>query len=182
MLSNPKRHVSYDNSNTFETKPFPNSDACRCCEDKIHCCPQGTTCDTKAGKCNKVNFQLLLPSPAAWKSYWIHHFFWDRHIPYSRHPSWKMWTPMAVMSTARMSSSARTGSPVVDWLGVHSVAVLSKMQVLWLTFLSLIGINSLILLWCRIIWVQAVCCSDNLHCCPSGFTCTTEGLCVKSAT
>ncbi|MEE6528530.1 hypothetical protein FKM82_030949, partial [Ascaphus truei] len=27
--------------------------------------------------------------------------------------------------------------------------------------------------------VQAVCCPDHLHCCPSGFSCDGQGSCVR---
>jgi len=31
-----------------------------------------------------------------------------------------------------------------------------------------------------VVFLQAVCCSDNVHCCPSGYTCdVSEGTCSK---
>ena len=33
-----------------------------------------------------------------------------------------------------------------------------------------------------VVFLQAVCCSDNVHCCPSGYTCdVSEGTCSKGS-
>jgi len=38
------------------------------------------------------------------------------------------------------------------------------------------------LMWTVMVWLQAVCCSDKLHCCPSGSTCDLEaGTCNKDS-
>jgi hypothetical protein len=37
--------------------PIPNA---VCCDDHIHCCPEGYTCDTQDGRCNKGSLSLPL--------------------------------------------------------------------------------------------------------------------------
>ena len=41
-----------------------------CCQDHLHCCPNGYTCDTAQGKCNKGDFSLpwLKKEPATVRS------------------------------------------------------------------------------------------------------------------
>ena len=37
-----------------------------CCDDHVHCCPQGTTCDVSHGKCNRGDMQMtwFMKTPA----------------------------------------------------------------------------------------------------------------------
>lgn len=42
-----------------------------CCEDKVHCCPHGTTCDLAHGRCLSPHGDIPLSTKfPAWKSQW----------------------------------------------------------------------------------------------------------------
>ena len=43
------------NINNFKIKSLPNA---VCCEDHLHCCPSGYTCDVKDGRCNKGDVSM----------------------------------------------------------------------------------------------------------------------------
>uniref|UniRef100_A0A8B9ZHA0 Granulin precursor n=1 Tax=Anas platyrhynchos TaxID=8839 RepID=A0A8B9ZHA0_ANAPL len=69
-----------------------------CCEDKVHCCPHGTTCDLAHGRCISPHGDIPLSTKfPAWKSQWR----CPRAVP---KPLWLTMTPGA-------PSSQRAGTP-----------------------------------------------------------------------
>ncbi|XP_067650535.1 zonadhesin-like isoform X1 [Haliotis asinina] len=128
-----------------------------CCPDKVHCCPSGTTCDSSAGRCNRHN-GIAFP--------WMQ----------------------------RSSSSQSSGGLVITDPGTDSDRMRHK------TLMHVEEMEASVVCpggetecpsgstCCQLAsgdWgccpiPQAVCCSDHIHCCPSGMTCdVSAGKCNK---
>ncbi|XP_067650536.1 zonadhesin-like isoform X2 [Haliotis asinina] len=139
---------------TWGCCPFPKA---VCCPDKVHCCPSGTTCDSSAGRCNRHN-GIAFP--------WMQ----------------------------RSSSSQSSGGLVITDPGTDSDRMRHK------TLMHVEEMEASVVCpggetecpsgstCCQLAsgdWgccpiPQAVCCSDHIHCCPSGMTCdVSAGKCNK---
>ncbi|KAJ8345434.1 hypothetical protein SKAU_G00296270 [Synaphobranchus kaupii] len=116
-----------------------------CCEDRKHCCPEGSSCDAVHSKCN---------SPTRGDSP-----MWAK-FPARRREAWEDQTALQAL---------RDNSDVKDphTVGETSVTCPDGKQCPDLTTCCQLSDGS----YGCCPFPNAVCCSDHLHCCPSGNTC-----------
>ncbi|KAJ8251807.1 hypothetical protein GJAV_G00225640 [Gymnothorax javanicus] len=126
-----------------------------CCEDRVHCCPEGSVCDTRHSKCRSPHGDtpMLSKSPAHRRAVGEDH------------------TAVRVF---------RDGTEAKDRPAGRETAVVCPDgrqcpddSTCCLLANGTYGCCPL---------KDAVCCSDHLHCCPSGTTCDLEHLTCVSAT
>lgn len=115
----------------FGCCPYPKA---VCCDDHIHCCPSGYTCDTTGGHCNKKG-QDSVPLLTKTTAKFIHEI-----------------TSVKATTCKDGSSCPSTSSCCPLDNGTYGCCPM----------------------------VNAVCCSDHIHCCPSGYTCDLKNKrCLK---
>jgi len=131
----------------------PLSDAV-CCEDKIHCCPQGSQCDVSGGEC------ITAVDDKIQQQKWINKFL------------------TFVRSGDVVSSQQKTDSiPAVESeLSVLSEVGAEASRVVCPDRTSVCNDGSTCCLMPNHQWVccplpYAACCPDGYHCCPHGYRC-----------
>ncbi|CAH1788061.1 unnamed protein product, partial [Owenia fusiformis] len=136
-----------------------------CCSDGVHCCPSGTTCDVSAGKCNRGNsftewFTKLEAQPVESKTVIC-------GGGASQCPDG---------STCCKLSSGQYGCCPLPKVRYNLYLEINLIQTIPLIFLT-----TFIWLYFYIYFhFKAVCCSDGVHCCPSGTTCdVSAGKCNR---
>ncbi|XP_077979178.1 uncharacterized protein LOC144434584 isoform X2 [Glandiceps talaboti] len=174
-----------------------------CCSDHLHCCPSGTTCDVSAGKCNKGDFSMdWVQKREATSVNSILCPDGQSQCPDGDtccQLTTGQWgccpLPKAVCCSDHLhccpsgttcdvsEGKCNKGDFSMDWVQKREV----------------ISVNSILCpdgqsqcpdgdTCCQLTTGQwgccplpkAVCCSDHLHCCPSGTTCdVSEGKCNK---
>ncbi|XP_040845172.1 progranulin [Ochotona curzoniae] len=105
-----------------------------CCEDHIHCCPEGFKCHTEKGTC-ELGLQQVP---------------WMEKVP----ASLSLPAPRALSSEVKVTCDPLTSCPT-------SSTCCPRASGQW-------GC-------CPV--PEAVCCQDQQHCCPRGYTCTADGHC-----
>ncbi|GFS07040.1 granulins-like [Elysia marginata] len=104
-----------------------------CCSDKLHCCPEGYTCDVSAGRCNKGEHVLTF---------------------FKKQPSKPVTAAVGDIMCPDQSTCPSESTCCEDEEGHYECCPLP----------------------------EAVCCSDKLHCCPTGFICdVSAGKCNMSS-
>lgn len=128
-----------------------------CCEDMIHCCPEGSTCDTKRNKCiSPANQQLPM-----WFKFPAHKTAdWENQTEEVQSTTTLFASSSTGMTTkADTSPFSKTGStdvPCDDTNVCPDGSTCCKTK----------EGN-----WACCPFTEAVCCDDHLHCCPHGKTC-----------
>ncbi|KAJ7989490.1 hypothetical protein DPEC_G00305090 [Dallia pectoralis] len=128
-----------------------------CCEDKIHCCPDGSTCDIKQSKCisaREKEMPMWAKFPARARAEWENPKKVTTHIP----------------------DTTVTTSPVSLWKGAISSPPLTKANgVLCNETMSCEDRSTCCKTeqgdWACCPLPEATCCSDFIHCCAHGKKC-----------
>ncbi|XP_028978944.2 granulin a isoform X2 [Esox lucius] len=130
-----------------------------CCEDKIHCCPDGSTCDIKQSKCisaSNKEMPMWAKFPARIRAEW-------------ENPK-KVTTPVPDTTTS-------TNTILVPlWEGAKSSPLLTRAKDVPCNDTKSCEDGSTCCKTEKGEWAccplpQAVCCSDFIHCCPHGKIC-----------
>uniref|UniRef100_A0A8C1VAI6 Granulin a n=1 Tax=Cyprinus carpio TaxID=7962 RepID=A0A8C1VAI6_CYPCA len=156
-----------------------------CCDDKIHCCPEGSVCDVVGSKCMSTNQELPMWAkfPARLRAEW------EDHKPAEMRSE-------AELTTTRQNTTA--GIQMTTLAGALPESIITLLK--W--FLLLPSVHSASDVPCNDTvacpdgntccktkgeWgccplPQAVCCDDFIHCCPHGSTCNVAtGSCDESS-
>ncbi|VDP74698.1 unnamed protein product [Echinostoma caproni] len=122
-----------------------------CCEDRRHCCPEGTMCAEEPGECirpaarglhaNRVTARRMLPVPESVS-------FSSKSIP---NMFLRSFTPGQVIRTGWCSECGDNGYCCPDAHGLHNRMCCDK--------------------------AGSMCCPDGQHCCPPGTKCAGNGQC-----
>ena len=109
-----------------------------CCEDKVHCCPYGYTCNLQRVTCDKAGHQIPMLEHKESKSF-------ERKVPVEHHGVNNVICPDKVSYCHDGNTCCKKNG------GGYSCCPLP----------------------------EATCCSDNVHCCPNGYTCDlSAGRCI----
>ncbi|XP_014912315.1 granulin a isoform X1 [Poecilia latipinna] len=151
-----------------------------CCDDKKHCCPEGTTCNIEQMKCISMSTKKELPMwakfPARQRADWE-----------NQNEGEEITAKAAVGEEAKKSSEAATANPLPALKEEVTVSSVTKAD----------GVNNVPCDdtaacpdgttccktkeggWACCPMPEAVCCEDFIHCCPNGKKCDlAAGKCV----
>lgn len=117
-----------------------------CCEDKLHCCPHGTTCNLAASTCDGANGS---PVPLL------------RKVPALRTNA----SPLLSTGSAVLDATHKALSPSHQRMCDKNTACPEDTTC---CFMKIAG------KWGCCPFKEAVCCKTNDHCCPGGLTCNEE--------
>uniref|UniRef100_UPI0037E9B7E7 granulin a n=1 Tax=Semicossyphus pulcher TaxID=241346 RepID=UPI0037E9B7E7 len=110
-----------------------------CCQDKMHCCPQGYTCNMASNSCQKLLMLQLETVPLT-----------PVFLPEPQH---------------QLPPVEHRDVPCDDTTSCPDGQTCCRMSATT---------------WGCCPIPNAVCCSDMLHCCPSGWTCDSAGECTQN--
>ncbi|KAF6017204.1 GRN [Bugula neritina] len=169
-------------------------DSAICCSDHIHCCPEGTTCDIVHSRCVANSGLSVLPMMVKKQaSKRIRQPVKDNacdatHSCNVDYTCCKMesgeWgccpTPNAVCCEDHLHCCPD------GWVCQSGSGELSKLKLFNVTPLITVLQETHVVAssgqWGCCPVLNAVCCSDHVHCCPSGYTCSTgTGQCIKGS-
>uniref|UniRef100_A0A914E253 Granulins domain-containing protein n=1 Tax=Acrobeloides nanus TaxID=290746 RepID=A0A914E253_9BILA len=142
-----------------------------CCQDHLHCCPQGNTCDTAQGRCRSDNTG--------------ENSRWYRKRPAVQVQHAEEESNEGVESETVVIKKTRQHKPRLPWVNNRK----KPQQVQEITcadqrskcpdHTTCCEMDKGVYGCCPV--EDAVCCEDHLHCCPHGTTCdTAEGKCTNS--
>eukprot|EP00058_Branchiostoma_floridae_P015157 XP_002600645.1 hypothetical protein BRAFLDRAFT_102424 [Branchiostoma floridae] len=135
-----------------------------CCDDKVHCCPEGTTCSVSTGKCNKGD--ISMPCAVCCDDH-VHCCPEDTTCEVSsgkckRKDSTIPWFEKVPAITTVQEVSNVKCDATHECPSKHTCCKLASGQ------------------WGCCPLPSAVCCNDHVHCCPEGTTCSVStGKCEK---
>ncbi|XP_078656089.1 uncharacterized protein LOC144902484 isoform X2 [Branchiostoma floridae x Branchiostoma belcheri] len=179
-----------------------------CCSDQVHCCPEGTTCDVSSGKCHKgdVSIAWFEKSPSITTKEEVSNVRCDStHECPTKHTCCKLasgqWgccpLPSAVCCSDHVHccpegttcdvSSGKCNRKDISIAWFEKVSAITKVEVSNVKCDSTHECpskNTCCKLssgkWGCCPLPSAVCCSDHVHCCPEGTTCSVStGKCEK---
>ncbi|DAA18378.1 TPA: granulin [Bos taurus] len=205
----PDKQFQCPNSSTCCTMPDGSWGCCpmpqaSCCEDKIHCCPHGTSCDLARGRClSATGTHPLAKKMPAHKTKSSVILCPDGQsqcpdgstcckLPTGKYGCCPM--PNAICCSDHLHCcpqntvcdltqskclSKENATDLLTKLPAHTVQdVKCDMEVSCPDDYTCCRLQSGA--WGCCPFVQAVCCEDHVHCCPSGFRCDTEkGVCEQ---
>lgn len=205
----PDKQFQCPNSSTCCTMPDGSWGCCpmpqaSCCEDKIHCCPHGTSCDLAHGRClSATGTHPLAKKMPAHKTKSSVILCPDGRsqcpdgstcceLPTGKYGCCPM--PNAICCSDHLHCcpqntvcdlthskclSKENATDLLTKLPAHTVQdVKCDMEVSCPDDYTCCRLQSGA--WGCCPFVQAVCCEDHVHCCPSGFRCDTEkGVCEE---
>ncbi|KAM7232345.1 hypothetical protein CapIbe_017106 [Capra ibex] len=205
----PDKQFQCPNSSTCCTMPDGSWGCCpmpqaSCCEDKIHCCPHGTSCDLARGRClSAIGTHPLAKKMPAHKTKSSVILCPDGQsqcpdgstcckLPTGKYGCCPM--PNAICCSDHLHCcpqnsvcdltqskclSKENTTDLLTKLPAHTVQdVKCDMEVSCPDDYTCCRLQSGA--WGCCPFVQAVCCEDHVHCCPSGFRCDTEkGVCQQ---
>ncbi|XP_030645642.1 granulin a [Chanos chanos] len=168
-----------------------------CCEDKVHCCPEDSTCDVESLKCLSSTNQhkpMWAKLPARLRADWEDHQsaavtpgMWS--ITNNATESWstadtgnatESWSTADTGNATESWSTADTGNATVSWSTADTGnATVSSVASDHSVTSPSTGISEKGNACCESTdretrccpLLQAVCCEDHVHCCPLNTTC-----------
>ncbi|KTG03991.1 hypothetical protein cypCar_00007932, partial [Cyprinus carpio] len=139
-----------------------------CCDDKIHCCPEGSVCDVVGSKCMSTNQELPMWAkfPARLRAEWEDHKPAEMRSEAELTTTRQNTTAGIQMTTLAGALPETSDVPCNDTVACPDGNTCCKTKGEW-------GCCPL---------PQAVCCDDFIHCCPHGSTCNVAtGSCDESS-
>ncbi|XP_042581187.1 progranulin-like isoform X1 [Cyprinus carpio] len=139
-----------------------------CCDDKIHCCPEGSVCDVVGSKCMSTNQELPMWAkfPARLRAEWEDHKPTEMRSEAELTTTRQNTTAGIQMTTLAGALPETSDVPCNDTVACPDGNTCCKTKGEW-------GCCPL---------PQAVCCDDFIHCCPHGSTCNVAtGSCDESS-
>uniref|UniRef100_A0A9J7XC85 Granulin a n=1 Tax=Cyprinus carpio carpio TaxID=630221 RepID=A0A9J7XC85_CYPCA len=146
-----------------------------CCDDKIHCCPEGSVCDVVGSKCMSTNQELPM---------------WAK-FPARLRAEWEDHKPAEMRSEAELTTTRQNTTA-----GIQMTTLAGALPESMCKFVhaSDVPCNDTVACpdgntccktkgeWGCCPLPQAVCCDDFIHCCPHGSTCNVAtGSCDESS-